>query len=163
MDQSVHSDRAEDIGKRVLKLVENVRSADDIAPARIEQLTGMKVEFNPDDANEYGFGGQLTEAWAYNLISLPDGGDAKPTRLMFSFDDESRANADMAPICALDFEAYAEALAAAGYRATPSPGKHGNVLLWDFVRDDVSVQVYVRGENDDKADHACVSKLIINA
>ena len=162
MDQSVHSDRAEDIGKRVLKLVENVRNADDIAPARIEQLTGMKVEFNPDDANEYGFGGQLTDAWAYNLVSLPDGG-AKPTRLMFSFDDESRANADMAPICALDFDDYAEALAAAGYRATPAPGKHGNVVLWDFVRDDVSVQVYVRGENDAKADHACVSKLIINA
>jgi len=162
MDQSMHSDRAADIGKRVLKLVEHIRSADDIAPARIEQLTGMKVEFNPDDANEYGFGGQLTDAWAYNLISLPDG-DAKPTRLMFSFDDESRANADMAPICALDFDAYAETLAAAGYQATPSPGKHGEVSLWDFTRDDVTVQVYVRGENDDKADHACVSKLIINA
>ncbi len=41
--------------------------------------------------------------------------------------------------------------------------KLGNILHWDFARDDVTVQVYVRGENDDKADHACVSKLIINA
>ena len=36
-------------------------------------------------------------------------------------------------------------------------------VIQKHPRDDVSVQIYVRGENDAKADHACVSKLIINA
>jgi hypothetical protein len=162
MDQSNTPQRAEDISRRVLRLVENVRGPDDIAPARIEQLTGIPVEFNPDDANEYGFSGQLTDAWAYNLVSLPEG-DRKPSRIMFSFDDESRANADMGPICAMDFDAYAAALAAAGYRSQPARGKHERILYWDFSRDDVSVQIYVRGENDARAEHSCVSKLIINA
>jgi hypothetical protein len=154
---------AEDIGQRVLKLVENVRGPDDIAPGRIEQLTGIKVEFNPDDANEYGFSGQLTDAWAYNLVSLPEGTGKTPSRIMFSFDDESRSNADMAPICALDFDDYAAALKTAGFASNPTRGKHERIEYWDFARDDVSVQVYVRGENDAKAEHVCVSKLIINA
>lgn len=162
MDQTNTAQHAEDIGRRVLRLAENVRGPDDIAPARIEQLTGIAVQFNPDDAHEYGFSGQLTDAWAYNLVSLPEG-DRKPSRIMFSFDDESRANADMTPICALDFDHYAAALEAAGFRSKANRGPHDRVLYWDFSREDVSVQIYVRGESDAKADHACVSKLIINA
>lgn len=163
MNQLQTPPNAADIGRRVLALVENIRSRDDIAPERIEQLTGIKVEFNPDDRNEYGFSGQLTDDWAYNLVSLPEGNGEKPSRIMFSFDDESRSNADMAPICALDFEDYATKLKAAGYASNPAHGKHERILYWDFARDDVSVQVYVRGENDANAAHACVSKLIINA
>lgn len=154
---------AQDISQRVITLVENVRGPDDIAPARIEQLTGMKVEFNPDDANEYGFSGQLTDAWAYNLISLTEATGVTPTRLMFSFDDQTRSHADMAPICDLDFDAYAKALKASGFESSPFHGKHDRIDHWDFSRDNVTVQVYVRGENDAKVDHACVSKLIINA
>ncbi|MFZ5635924.1 MAG: hypothetical protein ACOY82_04990 [Pseudomonadota bacterium] len=161
MEQSLPRN-AEEIGRRVLRLVENVRGPDDLSPTRIEQLTGIPVEFNPDDTREYGFSGQLTDAWAYNLVSLPEG-DRDPSRILFSFDDESRDNADMGPICGLDFDDYAAALAAAGYRAQAERGPHDRVLYWDFSRDDVSVQVYVRGENDDRAEHACVSKLIINA
>ncbi len=163
MDQTQTSPSSKDIGQRVLTLVENVRGPADIAPERIEALTGIKVEFNPDDASEYGFSGRLTDAWAYNLVSLPEGTGGKPSRIMFSFDDETRDNADMAPIAALDFDDYAATLRAAGYAASPARGKHEQILYWDFARDDVSVQIYVRGENDAKAAHACVSKLIINA
>lgn len=162
-DPSQTLDAAKDIGQRVLTLVEHVRGPADIAPDRIEALTGIKVEFNPDDASEYGFSGRLNDAWAYNLVSLPEGNGEAPSRIMFSFDDETRDNADMAPIAALDFDAYAEALQAAGFASNPSLGKHGQVLHWDFARDAVSVQIHVRGENDAKAGHACVSKLIINA
>ncbi len=154
---------AEDIGRRVMTLVENVRGPDDIAPSRIEALTGINVEFNPDDVNEYGFSGQLTEAWVYNLVSLPEGAGKPPSRIMFSFDDETRANADMAPVCALDFDDYAAVLTAAGFVSNPVRGHQGRLLYWDFSRGDVSVQIHVRGENDAKAGHACVSRLIINA
>ncbi len=163
MDQTQTSPSAKDIGERVLTLVQHVRSPADIAPERIEALTGIKVEFNPGDANEYGFSGQLTDAWAYNLVSLPESDGSKPTRIMFSFDDETRDNADMAPVAALNFDDYAATLRAAGYAASPARGKHDQILYWDFSRDDVSVQIYVRGENDANAGHACVSKLIISA
>jgi hypothetical protein len=163
MDNLQAPTTAQDISQRVLKLVEHVRGPDDIAPARIEQITGIKVEFNPDDRNEYGFNGQLTDAWAYNLVSLPESTGEKPSRIMFSFDDESRSNADMAPICTLDFDDYAATLIAAGFESSPAHGQHDRILYWDFSRDAVSVQIYVRGENDANAAHTCVSKLIINA
>ncbi len=161
MDQSLPLD-AEDIGRRVLRLAANVHGPDDLAPARIEQFTGIPVAFDRDNADVYGFNGRLTDVWDYNLVSLPRRG-GRPSRLMFSFDDNSRACADMAPICALDLDAYAAALAAAGYRATPVRGPHDEVLHWDFARDGVHVHIHVRGENDARADHACVSKLIIHA
>jgi len=154
---------AEDIGGRVLKLIGSVRSADDLAPAHVEQMTGIKVEFNPDDRNEYGFGGKLTDVWSYNLVSLTEADGSKPNRLMFSFDDQTHANADMAPVCQVDFDAYAKALAAEGFKSAPAHGEHERVLYWDFSRGGVSVQVYVQGESANAASHACVSKVIINA
>lgn len=163
MTQAPSPDRAEDIGQRVLALVENVRGPDDIAPERIEALTGIPVRFNPDDASEYGFSGSLTEAWDYNFVSLPDAPGRTPSRAMFSFDDRTGGNADMAPIAALDFDGYAARLRAAGFRATPAYGPRQRVAHWDFARGAVSVQVYVRGVNDADAGHACVAKLIINA
>ncbi|TXH72584.1 MAG: hypothetical protein E6Q88_06090 [Lysobacteraceae bacterium] len=155
--------RAEDIGNRVLKLIDSIHGRDDLAPAHIEQVTGIKVNFNPDDANEYGFGGDLTEDWVYNLVSLTETDGSKPSRLMFSFDDQTRAYADMTPICAMDFDDYAKAMTAAGFSSAPAYGKHQNILYWDFARDKVNVQVYIRGESDAKPTHSCVSKMIINA
>ena len=163
MDTTPLPTTSRDIAQRVIRLVENVRSRDDLSPARIQQLTGIPVETAAGDATTYGFGGQLTDVWAYNLVSLPDGADQPPSRVLFSFDDESRSNADMTPICDPDFDAFAAALRAAGYVATPAYGPHERVLHWDFARDGVSVQVQVRGETDARADHACVSRLIINA
>lgn len=161
MDPS-HSLSAEEIGRRVLRLVANVRSPEDLSPARIEQLTGLPVTFSRDDADRYGFNGHVTDTWDYNLVSLPRRGH-KPSRLMFSFDDNRREHTDMGPIRAFDLDHCATALAAAGYRATPVRGSHDEVLHWDFARDGVHVHLYVRGENDARAEHGCVSKLIINA
>jgi len=154
---------AAEIGERVLKLIDSIHGVDDIAPTHIEKITGMKVDFNPDDRNEYGFGGKLTDVWSYNLLTLTESGGGQPNRLMFSFDDQSHADADMAPICALDFDDYSKALTAAGFASSPAPGEHGSVLYWDFARGGVSVNVYVRAESAAKPKHSCVSSIVINA
>lgn len=163
MTTSVPPIRAEDIGRRVLKLIDSIHSRNDLSPDHIEQVTGMVVSSNPSDANEYGFGGKLSDEWDYNLVSLTEADGSKPSRLMFSFDGQTNEYADMAPICTMDFDDYAKALAASGFHSTPAYGKHQNILYWDFARDNVSVQVYVRGESDAKVTHTCVSKMIINA
>lgn len=154
---------AEEIGGRVLKLIGAIRSADDIAPDRVERATGIKVAVNPDDHNEYGFGGKLDGAWSYNLVSLTENDGSRPSRLMFSFDDDSRGHADMAPVCTMDFDAYAKALAADGFARTPARGEHDRLLYWDFARGGVSVQVYVEGASETAGARSCVSKLIIHA
>lgn len=155
---------AEDIGRRVLSLIDSIHGPDQVDIAHIERVTGIKVDVNDANPQQYGFSGRLTADWAYNLVSLTELDGSRPHRLMFSFDDQSaNANADMAPIGALDFKDYDQALTGAGYAGTPTRGRYGQIEFWEYNRDDVSLQVHVRGENDAKADHACVSMIVINA
>jgi hypothetical protein len=155
---------AEDIGRRVLALIDSIRGPEQIDAAHIQRVTGQTVEFNDADPNQYGFGGNLDGDWTYNLVSLTELDDSRPHRLMFSFDDGSDdGNADMGPICTMDYAAYDRALTAAGFTAAPMRGRHGQIEYWEYQRGPVSLQVYVRGENDAKADHTCVSMIIVNA
>jgi hypothetical protein len=153
---------AEDIGRRVLKLIDSLRSAKDLAPEHIEQATGMRVEFNGDDPNIYGFGGKLTEEWSYSLVSTPDKLGEKPTSLRFSFDDTSRKQADPAPICELKFDDYSRALTESGFTAKPMQGYQG-IEGWYFVRDHIGVMAYTHGKVDPAAGPACISSLAISA
>jgi hypothetical protein len=154
---------AEDISKRVLKLVASVTNAEDISPENIERITGLKIDVSQSNPNEYGTGGKITDTWFYNLGALSNNKGSKPDRVMFSFDDQTNNYADMTPVCSLDFNAYSKQLTEDGYAAKPVHGEHDRISYWDFSRGKVSVQVYVRGESDEKVDHDCVSKLIINA
>lgn len=159
---------AEDIGRRVLKLIESLRSAEDLAPERIEQATGIKVEFNDEDRNIYGFGGKLTDEWSYSLVSTPDKLGEKPSSLRFSFDDATREQADPAPICTLRFEDYSQAMTAAGFEISPMRTYPGSDA-WYFKRGDIGVMAYARGKADahgkpdPQAGPVCLSKLVISA
>jgi hypothetical protein len=156
---------AEDIGRRLLKLIDSLHSARDLAPEHIEQATGLRVELNDDDPNIYGFGGKLTEQWSYSLVSTPDKLGEKPNSLRFSFDDTSREQAgqtDRAPICAPDFEGYSKALTAAGFAATPMQAYPGSDA-WYFKRGDIGVMAYTQGKSDPQVGPVCLSKLVISA
>ncbi len=155
---------AAEIGRRVLQLIDSIHGPEQVDAAHIERVTGMKVEFNDANPQQYGFGGQLSPDWAYNLVSLTELDGSRPHRLVFSLDDLSAgANADMAPIAPLGFADCEQALASAGYTGAPNRGRYGQVEFWEYQRGDVSLQVHVRGESDAKAEHACVSMIVINA
>lgn len=153
---------AEDIGRRVLMLIDSLHSAQDLAPERIEQATGMSVELNDDDPNIYGFGGKLTEQWSYSLVSTPDKLGEKPSSVQFSFDDTSRGQADRTPICTPDFDGYSKALTAAGFTATPMQTYPGSDA-WYFKRGDIGVMAYAQGKADPQVGPVCLSKLVISA
>ena len=89
---------AEDIGHRVLKLIDRLQSAQDLAPEHIERITGIHVEINEDDPGIYGFGGKLTADWSYSLVSSPDQPGEAPTSLRFSFDNTHRDPTDPADL-----------------------------------------------------------------
>jgi hypothetical protein len=155
---------AAEIGRRVLQLIDTIHGPEQVDAAHIERVTGIPVEFNDANPQQYGFGGQLSPDWTYNLVSLTELDGSRPHRLMFSLDDRSAdANADMAPIAPLAFEACDQALASAGYTGAPNLGRYGQVEYWEYQRGDVSLQVHVRGESDAKAERACVSMIVINA
>ena len=156
---------AEDIGHRVLKLIDSLHSAQDLSPEHIERVTGIQVEINEDDPGIYGFGGKLTADWSYSLVSSPDRLGEKPTSLRFSFDDthRDRANpASLAPICKMRFDDYRQALVSAGFTAKPMPTFPGSDS-WYFSRGDIGVTAYALGKADPQAGPVCLSKMIISA
>lgn len=154
---------AEEIGRRVLKLIDSIRSARDLAPEHIAQQTGLEVERNANDPHLYGFGGSLGEDWMYNLVSTPQRQGEAPTSLRFSFDDQTDGgNGDPAEICGLDFQDYRAALTAAGFDFKPMQGRRG-IDAWYFTRGDVGVTAYTHGNADPAKGKACISKLIISA
>ena len=153
---------AQEIAKRVLALIENVRSAQDISPEIIEKHIGIKVHVNPDDSNDYGVSGKLTEQWYYGVRSMSVEPGQKPNRLLFQFNDQTHADADMSPVC-IAFEDYNQALIAAGFTSKRLRNRLDTRDYWDFSRGDISVTIYLRGKTDPKDAQACVSMLIINA
>ncbi len=153
---------AEDIGRRVLALIDSIHGPEQIAPGHIAQVTGHKVETNPDDPNEYGFGGQIGDQWSYNLVSLTEANGGAPRRLMFSFEERTRGRADMGPVCVLDADDYAASLKAAGFSMREVRGRHERLDHLEFTRGGVTVQLHPRGENDADPTHLCVSQLIVN-
>ena len=157
MTTAASSLTAEEIGHRVLKLIDTIHSVDDISPAHIEKVMGVKVEFNAKDPNDYGFGGKLTNEWSYGFGSLTDPNGAKPTRLGLSFDDQTHNNADVTPICKLDYNAYSKFLTDSGFEKSTNYAEHGRILSFSFTRSPVSVEISISG--DDK--RTCVSMLTI--
>ncbi|MCC7247184.1 MAG: hypothetical protein IT473_01025 [Lysobacter sp.] len=154
---------AEEIGRRVLKLIDSIRSAQDLAPEYIERQTGLHVERNANDPHVYGFGGSLSEDWMYNLVSTPQKQGEKPTSLRFSFDDQTDdGKGDPDEICAMDFQTYRTALTSAGFDFKPMQGRRG-IDAWYFTRGDVGVMAYTHGNADPAKGKACISKLIISA
>lgn len=152
---------AEDIGHRVLTLIEGLHDAPDISPASIEEVFGMPLVFNANNANDYGYDGTLTAAWKYSFGSIADSRGDKPTQWSLSFDNQTHDGADMAPICTLDFDDYAKSLTDSGFKASPYYGEHGRLISWDFARGRVAVKINIRGESDAKPTHNCVSILTI--
>lgn len=156
---------AEDIGHRVLKLIDSLHSAQDLSPEHIERITGIHVEINEDDPGIYGFGGTLTADWSYRLVSSPDRLGETPTSLRFSFDDTQRDRATpagLAPICEMGFDDYRQALVSAGFTAKPMPTFPGSDS-WYFSRGDIGVTAYALGKTDPQVGPVCLSKMIISA
>lgn len=146
---------AEEVGQRVLKLIDSIHTVDDISPAHIEKVMGVKVELNAQEPNKHGFGGKLTEAWSCGFGSLTDAS----ARLMLCFDDQPHAHADLAPICKLDYDGYSKFLAGAGFKKSPHYADHGRILFFHFTRDDVLVDT----STTDDSKRTCVSMLTIEA
>lgn len=152
---------AQDLGKRVLALIESLRDTRGLAPENIEKVTGMPIRVNPEDPNDYGVSGKLTDAWYYGLRSMSTAPGSKPNRLLFQFNDQSNANADMSEVC-VNFAEYDQALTAAGFSSQRMRNRLNTQDYWDYTRGDVGVTVYVRGKRTPDDAQTCVSMLIIN-
>ena len=140
----------EEINKRVLKLVKSINDLEDISPENIECQMQIKVSFNEENRNAYGFGGNIENApdWSYNLFGYPSANNQKTDTVRFSFDYQLRepASPDLSLVCTIDFEAYRKELIDAGFsKSFPIYGVHSRLTGWHFSRGKTFVTVGLNG------------------
>lgn len=153
---------AEEISKRMLDLIGKIKTAEDISAKNLEMATGLKVYFDTANSREYGTGAKITDIWFFNISVISSDKEDKPSRLIFSFDDQTHSDADMTAICQIDFDAYAKRLTESGFQSEPYYGEHNRLIYWNFSRGKVRLQISIRGESKEKAMHNCVSMIVID-
>ncbi len=160
MDVSPTFALSREFGERAVHLIEQLHTFDDLSPARLEQVFGQPVRHSRTDPQVYGFGRTLDARWICNVTALPRATPDAPARLEFAFDDQTGAYDDLSAVCGLDFDAYAAAMAAAGYVHQAAVGSHDVLYGHDFLRGPVSIRVRVRAESAMRPAHLCVESLI---
>jgi hypothetical protein len=149
LESSSATPSVQEITQRVLALILDIHGRQDISPEIIERHMGKKVWFDPNNKNRYGVSGKLTEAWWYGLDSLPsEAPDKKPASLLFEFNDQTHADADMSSVC-VPFESYRAPLIAAGFKAEQLPYLQGFPDYWIFSRGIIHVSIYLRDRQAD--------------
>lgn len=124
---------------RMVGLLAAIRGPGDLAPERLQALSGLPVTSAPDDPRRYGAGLAIDAQWIFNIAALPGRGDA-PTRIVVAYDRQTPEAAD-APEEAPAFEACAETLCAAGFVQTTIPGPRGVRYGDRFERDGVRIDL----------------------
>lgn len=157
---------------RVLKLIDSIHGAADLAPENIERRTGLPVRIHSADRTEYAASGRVNADWAYSLASVSYRQGQAPSRLDFDFID-TRADrgrpADPGAICALDIDGYRRALSDQGFEQAklaehaPDPGfGFRGVEPLSFVRGRVEVSLRTYDDRDLGDGRACVAGLRIS-
>jgi len=133
---------AEQVGRRFLKLIESVKSRDDLTRAHVETAMGLTLRDSPNGPFHTQ---RLEDGWLY-VVSL--GHETPPgtsISLSLEFIHEGDRFADMSAICAPDFETHHDALRARGYRDAfqydQINGEVGRLVGVSYIGDGMNVDI----------------------
>ncbi|TAA25644.1 hypothetical protein EA660_09355 [Pseudoxanthomonas winnipegensis] len=145
----------DDLNQRVLRLIDGIRTREDLAPAQLQRLTGVDVEVNAEDPTIYGIAGPVEGQGRYSLVSSHKNAAGQVDSLLLSFEP-----GDAAAPCA-SVEGYRNALAAAGFSGQHLPAGHRGNESWYFTRQGVSVNLHVRPGRGASPAPDCVASMVI--
>jgi len=157
---------AQEFAELILKFTKNIKSVEDLSAENIEREMGENVWFNEEDQSNYGFWGKIkNSSWRYGLVAYPyPSKDNKTTdTVRFSIDNPNE-DADMSSAC-VAIESFRKDLKSAGFLYFTAIGVHNIARGLVFSRDDLFVQVYVRGSGRDYESfkNNCVDMVLIGA
>lgn len=160
---------AQEVGNRVLKLLKTIKNVSDISPANLGRQTGLEVSFNKTNRNEYGFGGNVSDApdWTYNFFAYPypsqDNTRADTFRFSFNYGLNEPADPNTDKICtAINLAEFSRQLQEAGFSAPqPRRAEHGRLTGYEFSKPDISLVLYVKGGWEPNVNN-CVQMILVS-
>lgn len=154
----------EEMGRRFLKLVDGLKTVDELTPDYVAEKTGLPLKFAPA-GKAYSFTlHEPASGWYYGLEYYQSPAAGWKTASL-EFNNPADPTADMAPVCGLDFDGYAAALKRMGFAMTPTRDMHGNVLEYHFYRGELDVSVGYREQARSTQTgqmHLCVESISVH-
>lgn len=115
---------------RLLELIRTSRQLADFTSERVSQAMGVDMQPSSRNAGDYSFYEPVTSEWLQGLDF-----SRQHQRLRFSFDPvQPGTSPDLASVCQFDFDQFASALEAGGFKRSQNLGEHGRLLGYTFER-----------------------------
>ncbi|MFC4764851.1 hypothetical protein [Dyella koreensis] len=131
---------AEEISKRFLKLLGNIKSRSDLSVETIKESTGLTLEI--DGKNAGYLSTDFGNGWRYKLVYIGESPAVlRGVGLYLVNREESES---MAPVCTFNFDDYHHALKAMGYDDTPIYGEIGQLMDWRYYKNDITLSIRLR-------------------
>lgn len=129
---------ADEIGKRFLKLIEELESRNDLTLKRVQDVLGVALQRH-DDSGFYHHGWRLENGWGLGVF-LYDESPGHNRRVSLGIDQFGESMPSST--CALDFERYHNALKVMGFYDSPVHGELGQLEYWRYFKpDDLVFQI----------------------
>lgn len=148
---------AEDIGARFLKLIGGLSSRQDLSLERVQEATGLMLQPS-SNGSFFGHVQPLEDGWSYGFTFIPEAPSIKKG-VGLDFNSSAGRYADMASICAPDFEHYRRALKSMGFDESPIPGEIGQIDEWRYYRGDITISIIPQNAVPGDGSRLCVKSI----
>lgn len=146
---------------RLLDLIRDSRTIDDITPGRLQHIFDLPFA---EHSGRLGFAEQLSHDWWSSYEWDPARAYGKQFEFAFR-PAQPDAHPAATAVCAVDFERFAAELVQQGFERETYRGEHDRVIHERFKREGLTVTVYTRGESDASPGaiaHSCVQMVHIH-
>lgn len=139
--------------ERVLQLIDDTASIDQITAERVSAALGAQVRHTSD--RDFGYGARLTSEWMYR-VDFRGNPRLGPVLVFRIFNPDGSNDGSLSEVSQLDYDQFAARLQSSGFTQTPQYGEHGRLMGSSFTRDGLTVEVSVRGESEQNPTRLCV-------
>jgi hypothetical protein len=155
-------DNAEQLAMRLLTLLEQARTPDDLSPPAVERRMSLRMRPTASDASRYEATGRLGGDWTYSLATVRSSYRAAPHALRLRFDDGRDGASDMSAVCRFDYGQYRSSLERIGFEPRVILRSQRQINFNHRSGSGLHAIVYVRGENARNPERKCVDMVLID-
>lgn len=161
----------EEMGRRVLRLIEDLNRGGAWTVEHFREVTGLPLAPVPGrEDRAYAFTMNLPDShWYYGLNYYKGWGEERMGEsVSYRFGnrtgDRHDKDADMAPVCGVDLDAFDDALKIMGFKMRPKYDQIGRLMSLEYTGSMASVEMLTRSEGYDseaKLRRGCVKAMFI--